>query len=354
MGKEESVKKRNKVRRNCLYIMAVTASVTAGGWGRATQKSTKAQSGRKPICKQSRPACSASCSSTRTCAHEGRQIISLDKSSTRKRNTTDVVSCTTEESSIGWRNLNMFKKKSGAEAGVDAGAGAAAAARACALVAATSLCGSMTALSTQHAIAAEYDILGTATPAEGSYILDDAKVLSKASESVLKKSLSSLETDTGYHIDIVTTRKLTFSADAYEFADKTIEKWYPTKELGDKKALLLLVTGSKEGAVVGGPSFIKGAGPIGDSIAGESIPFYGDKELWNEAILSSAKRLDVVLRGGDDPGPPKGDAGKAGRSYKTKEETDAKKTNFSAAVIGLLVISVVAPMLQYFAYVKDD
>lgn len=227
--------------------------------------------------------------------------------------------------------------------------------KACSLMTVGALLGSsVTSLATQQAIAAEYDILSTPTPVEGNHIVDDAKVLSKASESALKKSLSSLESDTGYHIDIVTTRKLTFSADAYEFADKTIEKWYPTKELGDKKALLLLVTGSKEGAVVGGPSFIKGAGATGDSIAGESIPFYGDKELWNEAVLSSAKRLDVVLRGGNDPGPPLGDAGKAGRSYKTKEETEAKKVNFSAAVIGLLVISVVAPMLQYFAYTKAD
>lgn len=335
--------------------MAVATS--AGGWGRTTKRAKGHGNGRKPKCNQSRRACSVSC--TRTNTHKERHIPSRDttthNNATAKRNPTAVTVASTEKGetsrdspspfTLTLRDMNIFKS----------GDSTTTAARACALVAATTLCGSMTSsLSTQHAIAAEYDILGTPTPVEGSYIVDDAKVLSKASESVLKKSLSSLETDTGYHIDIVTTRKLTFSADAYEFADKTIEKWYPTKELGDKKALLLLVTGSKEGAVVGGPSFIKGAGPIGDSIAGESIPFYGDKELWNEAVLSSAKRLDVVLRGGDDPGPPKSDAGKGGRSYKTKEETDAKKTNFSAAVIGLLVISVVAPMLQYFAYVKDD
>ena len=199
-------------------------------------------------------------------------------------------------------------------------------------------------------VAAEFDILNAPTPSVGSYVLDDARVLSKASEGSLRKSLTDLETETGYHVDVVTTRKLTFSADAYEFADKAMEKWYPSN--GEKKkGLLLVVTSGKEGAVVGFPDF---AQSTGDSIAGESIPFYGDKELWNEAVLSSVKRLEAVLRGAEDPGPPKVESGKTGRSYKTKEETQAKKFNFSAAVGGLLVISFVAPMLQYFAYTKSD
>lgn len=228
------------------------------------------------------------------------------------------------------------------------------ASRSAAAVAASVALATATAGTAPSALAGEFDILNTPTPTQGSYVVDDAKVLSKASEGALRKSLTDLETETGFHIDVVTTRKLTFAADAYEFADKTIEKWYPTKELGDKKGLVLVVTAGKEGAVVGGPAFVKTAGVTGDSIAGESIPFYGDKDAWNEAVLSSVKRLDAVIRGGEDPGPPKVNTGKAGRSYKTKEETDAKKVNFSTAVIGLLVISFVAPMAQYFAYTKSD
>jgi len=205
-----------------------------------------------------------------------------------------------------------------------------------------------------YATAAEFDILNTPVHGVGEYVVDDAKVLSKASEGSLRKSLTALENETGFHLDVVTTRKLTFAADAYEFADKTIENWYPTKELGDKKGLLLVVTSGKEGAVVGGPSFVKYAGATGDSVAGESIPFYGDKELWNEAVLSSVKRIETVLKGDADPGPPKVNVGKAARGYKTKEETEEKKFNFSTAVVGLLVIAFVAPMLQYFAYTSSD
>ena len=42
------------------------------------------------------------------------------------------------------------------------------------------------------------------------------------------------------------------------------------------------------------------------------------------------------------------------RTFKTREETGAKREVFSNVVVGLLVISFVVPMLQYFGYVTGD
>jgi hypothetical protein len=42
------------------------------------------------------------------------------------------------------------------------------------------------------------------------------------------------------------------------------------------------------------------------------------------------------------------------KTYKTKEETNEKREIFSNVVIGLLVISFVVPMVQYFGYVAGD
>ncbi len=36
-----------------------------------------------------------------------------------------------------------------------------------------------------------------------------------------------------------------------------LENWYPTREEGDKKGVLLVVSSGKEGAVTGGPSFMQ-------------------------------------------------------------------------------------------------
>ena len=63
-----------------------------------------------------------------------------------------------------------------------------------------------------------------------------------------------------------------------------IEKWYPTVELGDDKAILLLVTGSKEGALTGGPSAMKAFGDeLIDSVVGDNIPI-----LINEGALQGS------------------------------------------------------------------
>jgi cytochrome c-type biogenesis protein CcmH/NrfG len=74
-------------------------------------------------------------------------------------------------------------------------------------------------------------------------------------------------------------------------------------------------------------------------------------------LQSSAMTLDCVLQiltGKNDPGPPIRKEVKRERTYKTKAESDEKKT-VSVTVVGtLLVISVVVPMLQYYGYTSKD
>ena len=47
-------------------------------------------------------------------------------------------------------------------------------------------------------------------------------------------------------------------ADAFEYADQVLERWYPSVEEGNKKGIVVLVTSQKEGAVTGGPAFVGG------------------------------------------------------------------------------------------------
>ena len=62
-------------------------------------------------------------------------------------------------------------------------------------------------------------------------------------------------------------------ADAFEYADQVLEKWYPTLEDGDNKGIVVLVTSQKEGAITGGPSFIKAVGEnILDATVSENLP----------------------------------------------------------------------------------
>jgi hypothetical protein len=66
-----------------------------------------------------------------------------------------------------------------------------------------------------------------------------------------------VQIDSGFRLEVITVRKLEFENDAFAFGDKIIEKWYPTVQQGNDKGLLLIATTAKDGAVTGGPNFMK-------------------------------------------------------------------------------------------------
>ncbi len=206
------------------------------------------------------------------------------------------------------------------------------------------------------ATAAELEILQTPAPASGKgYIVDDSGLLSRAASGSINSRLKELEDTTGYHVNVITVRKLVFEQDPFAFGDKVLETWYPTLEEGNNKGNLLLVKNTKEGAIVGGPAFLKGVGnDVLDSILSKNIPINLDDEKYGEALTSSVDRIVAALEGKADPGPPVKYEKSREKTYKTKEETNEKREIFSNVVIGLLVISFVVPMVQYFGYVAGD
>lgn len=206
------------------------------------------------------------------------------------------------------------------------------------------------------ATAAELEILSTPAPQSGvGYIVDDAGLLSRAASGSLNKSLKALEDKTGYHVNVITVKKLVFEQDPFAFGDKVLEKWYPTLEEGNLKGNLLLVKNTKEGAIVGGPAFLQGVGnDVLDSILSKNIPYNVEDEKYGEALTSSVARIAAMLEGAADPGPPNKFEKSKEKTYKTKAETSDKREVFSNVVIGLLIISFVVPMVQYFGYVAGD
>lgn len=66
-----------------------------------------------------------------------------------------------------------------------------------------------------------------------------------------------MQTETGYRVEVVTVRKLEFETDSFAFGDKILARWYPDKSDADKKGILIVVTTAKDGAIIGGPSFMQ-------------------------------------------------------------------------------------------------
>lgn len=200
------------------------------------------------------------------------------------------------------------------------------------------------------AMAGEFDVINTSVPKGG--LVDDAGVLSKASQGAVLKAVKSIEENTGYKLEVVTVRKLVFESDPFAFADQVIENWFPTVEEGDKVGVLVITTTSKEGALVGGPSFMKAIpDDVIEGIVSDNIPIFTEQEKYNEAVISSVKRVEAALLGKPDiPGPTRTEKAKGG-NFKTKEETSASRNKFAGVVIGLLVIATAVPMIQYYGYV---
>ncbi|GJT41839.1 UPF0603 protein, chloroplastic [Tanacetum coccineum] len=122
------------------------------------------------------------------------------------------------------------------------------------------------------AFASEFNVLNDGPPKE-SYVVDDAGVLSRVTRADLKNLLSDLEYRKKIRINFVTVRKLTSKADAFEYADQVLERWYPTLEEGNNKGIVVLVTSQKEGAVTGGPEFIKAVGDtVLDATVSQNLP----------------------------------------------------------------------------------
>ncbi|OIT29726.1 PREDICTED: UPF0603 protein At1g54780, chloroplastic [Nicotiana attenuata] len=207
-------------------------------------------------------------------------------------------------------------------------------------------------VSSGSALASEFDVLNEGPPKD-SYVVDDAGVLSRVTKSDLKALLSDVEKRKGFHINFITVRKLTSKADAFEYADTVLEKWYPSVEQGNDKGIVVLVTSQKEGAITGGPEFVKAVGDtVLDAAVSENLPVLATEEKYNEAIYSTAKRLVAAIDGLPDPGGPQLKDNKRESNFKSREETDEKRGQFTLVVGGLLVIAFVVPMAQYYAYVS--
>ncbi|KAE8010153.1 hypothetical protein FH972_006543 [Carpinus fangiana] len=203
-----------------------------------------------------------------------------------------------------------------------------------------------------NASASEFDVINEGPPKE-SYVVDDAGVLSRLTKSDLKRLLTDLESRKNIRINFITVRKLTSKADAFEYADQVLERWYPSVEEGNNKGIVVLVTSQKEGAITGGPAFVQAVGEtILDATVAENLPVLATEEKYNEAVYSSAKRLVAAIDGLPDTGGPLTKDNKRESNFKTREETDEKRGQFSLVVGGLLVIAFVVPMAQYYAYVS--
>jgi len=203
------------------------------------------------------------------------------------------------------------------------------------------------------ALADEFSILFNPKPEDsGIYVLDDAKVL-KASRSAINEKLKKLHAKTGFDLFVVTTKKISTIPDPYEFADKTLETWYPSLELGDRKGVLLLVTRNKEGAITGGPAFMNALDPaILDTIMDTTIPTLTAEEKFNQAASNAVDRIAAFLEGEIDPGAAKQSNNSGGSQRAVLSEGGTG--NLLGGAIGIAYVAFIFGLVGTRAFAAAD
>ncbi len=187
----------------------------------------------------------------------------------------------------------------------------------------------------------------------GTWVIDQAEVLSRLTQNELTSKLSALAKDTGIELRFVTFRRLDYGDTIQSFTDKLFANWFPEAERQESEAIFALDVKTNNGGLHLGTQ-------AADLVSPETIASIVDETLvaplrqgdkYNEAVLDVADRLGAILLGNPDPGPPIVATNfQADRTFATAEET--KDSNATTIVIVLLIIATVVPMLTYFAYVR--
>ena len=182
-------------------------------------------------------------------------------------------------------------------------------------------------------------------------VLDSADVLSRASRNEISTRLQELNQ---FHVDarLVTLRRLDYGLSLNTFGDELLERWGQDSNLTDRPLLIFLEeTQSKQATVVAADQLLE---QLPESLLRStgrttmSQPLR-DGDRFRQATLDGVSRIETVLNGGEDPGPPVQIERTANpTNIPTAEETE--NSNAFTWVVVLLVVGTIVPMATWWIF----
>ncbi len=182
-------------------------------------------------------------------------------------------------------------------------------------------------------------------------VIDSAEVLSRSSQSEIETRLENFGQG---QLDarLVTLRRLDYNLSLAKLGEGLIEEWSSNSSDGDLPLLILLIEAqSNQTAIVADPVLTE---KLSDSLLlstgrrtmGQPLK---DGVRYRQASLNALERLQVVLNGDVDPGPPIEQVNLAPKkNIPTKEET--KNSNAITWVVVLLVVGTIVPMATWWVF----
>jgi len=187
---------------------------------------------------------------------------------------------------------------------------------------------------------------------EQVWVIDLADALSPATETELDRTLSTLAQETGKEVRLLAVQRIDFGQSAQDFAQEVFGAWFPTADQQRDRLLLLLATEDYRTALVGGDN-LQTVLPRATqaSIAQETVLPPAQKSQFNRAALDGLARLEAILRGNPDPGPPVVVEAPEVDNTPPKPENPL---NTGLIVLAVLVVATVVPMVTYYGTQPRD
>ena len=199
------------------------------------------------------------------------------------------------------------------------------------------------------AMAVSAQDFASAPPEEA--VVDSADVLSRASRNEITARLEELDQ---FHVDarLVTVRRLDYGLSLPAFGEALLERWQADAPQTDRALLIFLEESqSKQAAVVASPELLE---QLPESLLRStgrttmSQPLR-DGDRFRQATLDGVERIEIVLNGGEDPGPPvQVERVALPTNVPTAEET--QDSNAFTWVVVLLVVGTIVPMATWWIF----
>ncbi|MCY4173046.1 MAG: TPM domain-containing protein [Cyanobacteria bacterium MAG CAR3_bin_5] len=188
-----------------------------------------------------------------------------------------------------------------------------------------------------------------ATPPEQERVVDQAEVLSRSAAGELNRRLSDL---TGYGVEanLVTLERVDYGSTPATVATDLLERW---QQQDPRERLVTLVeTRTGQVAVVVSPALARRLPPdllqstAEDTMAGQLRRGEG----YRMTMLGGIQRLDTVLAGEEDPGPPAPEAAMPAVRSNIPSHEETAASNALTWVAVLLGLGTVIPMLTWWVF----
>jgi uncharacterized protein len=188
-------------------------------------------------------------------------------------------------------------------------------------------------------------------PAElpASHVVDGADLLSRSASTEIERRLESFGAD---RVDarLITLRRLDYGLSLDALGQQLIERW-SSPNSSQAQLLVLIESQNNSAAVVISPDL--GEQLPSDLLSSTAISTMGlplrEGARYRQASLDALDRLEVVLQGGEDPGPPVLlERMPIETNIPTREETQS--SNAFMWVVVLLVVGTLVPMITWWVF----